>query len=770
MGVGSSIGTGNLSGSEVKNILNTILKHLLSRTDLVDLYSLADPARCSKYIVVGAKALEKLFLKINLQPQKGPDGKIYFQKITGITKANPLGEEQLHTCQALSFFFILIVRIFAGVTLSILDSELPISDPIVPQKTDDRRGVRVLNPPHLEGFKQKNVSSTSWFGRGGELIQAPFSAVPGVPGGSGNYYLDDNAGAYKDLLNKYLILPSGANPAMSTGPMRFQGAESLILLQETLYTITNDPAAVNQKIRTTKDFTGDLASRPRPTVIYNFKRENEIVTMKADLLVIKNHDQNYEVTLENINFIPQNGKAQTQKSTLNKRWDSDMEPKSKSGKELPGLLQELFINGANLIDPPKFSIMDFFNKFAIIDSNNTIKGTTIRIIDTDNVNNVIINYEGSLKPERGREIKVTIQTFISCKKETKIERRNQEYKLTINLNEIDTRPEELEQILRKRGNISNTFITGINDTSNPMDKEGRTIPQFLQKLFDRLIQSIEQENIGNDNLSFNREGRPKAYNSDKMSSEFRIKEVWEALRKTPPVKAHCVARAVQLLNVSAINDPSSGQAYSSVCRLTFPYITDGSLPAQKRSILNSEGIHAMSMLFFEMGNNLLPKLANMDKYKELRERLKAPFNRFTSVEQMREKSPLTPHNPEDLPFEEIIDTQMPFCTKDKKFLLQGAIIGRLHNKAQELLRQQKLHIARVMQIIFKLFDEKAVRAGNFEINDYILSTGIESLYKLAEEARNLLVDYYSNCEKTYTEGLMALYDTKGNPSEIQLES
>jgi hypothetical protein len=222
--------------------------------------------------------------------------------------------------------------------------------------------------------------------------------------------------------------------------------------------------------------------------------------------------------------------------------------------------------------------------------------------------------------------------------------------------------------------------------------------------------------------------------------------------------------------VSAINDPSSGQAYSSVCRLTFPYITDGSLPAQKRSILNSEGIHAMSMLFFEMGNNLLPKLANMDKYKELRERLKAPFNRFTSVEQMREKSPLTPHNPEDLPFEEIIDTPMPFCTKDKKFLLQGAIIGRLHNKAQELLRQQKLHIARVMQIIFKLFDEKAVRAGNFEINDYILSTGIESLYKLAEEARNLLVDYYSNCEKTYTEGLMALYDTKGNPSEIQLES
>ena len=89
-------------------------------------------------------------------------------------------------------------------------------------------------------------------------------------------------------------------------------------------------------------------------------------------------------------------------------------------------------------------------------------------------------------------------------------------------------------------------------------------------------------------------------------------------------------------------------------------------------------------------------------------------------------------------------------------------------KAQELIRQQKLHITRVMQIIFKLFNEKAVRAGNFEINDYILSNGIESLYKLAEEARNLLIDYYSNCEKTYTEGLMELYNTRGK--NIQFDS
>ena len=103
-----SVFSSSPTGAETKTLLNVILKQMFSRADLVDLYSLADPHRCSKYIVVAARALERLFLSINLEPRKGPGGKIFFQKIEGIQKANPMGAEQIQTCRMLSFFFIRI--------------------------------------------------------------------------------------------------------------------------------------------------------------------------------------------------------------------------------------------------------------------------------------------------------------------------------------------------------------------------------------------------------------------------------------------------------------------------------------------------------------------------------------------------------------------------------------------------------------------------------------------------------------------------------------
>jgi len=125
MGAFASSIRGNPNPQDVKMMLNTILQDMLGRADLIDLYSLADPERCRKYVVVGAKALEKLFSKINLQPRKGPDGAIYFQKMETIQRANPMGEQQVVLCKELAFFYIRIFQIYAALTLSVIDSELP---------------------------------------------------------------------------------------------------------------------------------------------------------------------------------------------------------------------------------------------------------------------------------------------------------------------------------------------------------------------------------------------------------------------------------------------------------------------------------------------------------------------------------------------------------------------------------------------------------------------------------------------------------------------
>jgi hypothetical protein len=771
MGVGtSSIFRSNPNGAEVKTLLNVILKQMFSRADLVDLYSLADPTRCSKYVVVAAKALDKLFLSINLEPRKGPDGKIYFQKLEGIQRANPMGAEQQHTCKMLAFFFIRIFRIYAALTLSVMDSELPASDPITTETRDmpQRRGLVVINPPHLPGFKQKNAwgvswGTGSWFGRGGELVQGAFPVAAGQPGGSGDYYLDPARAGLYVILNKYLLMPS-TNPAQSTSDMRFQDVD-ITIPQNTLY--DNTPPAVGG--RTVKDFTVlPINTRPRPSIFYSFNNGEIYSGVAAELMLSRDTNGNTDVTLENIRFTT--GDKQAQRKTLTdkliNRRPGDETPQSKSGKYLPGLIQELLIKAAEQIDPPKFSLVEFFKKFNIIDSMDgrvAIKETTITIDNPGGMRarlRIPILYKGKFKLEKEREVSVEIAVEIFGSRKEKIVGEPQQYSISVDMDTMETKPSGLLAMLERKRERTSRFLTGDTDTSTPMDVKGRTVPQYLQNVFDNLLKDVtDGQSTGG--LSYDREGRPKPYDSEEIPEEYKVKKIWDALVKDPPVKAHCVARAVQLLNVAAINDPSTGEAYSSVCNVKFPYIGNGSLPKPGESVLTSDGINSLAMLFVDQlaGDNFVPRITQTPKFKEFRERLKTSFQRYETVEQMKASL----RDETNLDFKKIKETQMPFCedNQDMKLKLKGVLITRLRGKVNDLMRQQHLHIARVMQIMFRLFNEKAVRAGNFEINDYILSNGMEALNKLAEEARDLLIDYYSGCEKTYKEGLYDIYNHGG---------
>ena len=768
MGAGMSAFSG--TPTEVKTLLNVIMKEMFSRADLVDLYSLADPRQCSKYIVVASKALEKLFMSINLEPRKGPGGKILFQKIDTIKRANPMGEEHVNTCRMLSFFFIRIFRIYAALTLSILDSELPSSDPVTHIKDiPGRRGLLAVNPAQLRGFKQPNIPQRkSWFGRGGELVQGAFPVAPGQPGGSGNYYLDPvRAGDYA-LLNKYLLTPS-TNPIGSRGDLRFQDFD-ITIPQDTLY--DNDPAVVPPLVgRITKDFTAiPQDRRAKPSLFYSFKDGDIFSNLAAELIITRDRDGNLDITLQNTRFTTgnKNGNRKTVTGKLLNRRPGDETPQSKSGKFLPGLIQELFVRAADLIDPPKFSVVDFFKKFDIISSLEGrvgIKQTSITIDNPGDLRvrtRIPILYKGKYQIGKGkeREKNVEIEVEIFGNKRDKIVGRPQEYSITFDLETMETKPPEVLQMLERNKEASSTFFTGENDTNTPLDIKGRSIPQFLQYVIERLLSKISDEN-SIDDIKYDKEGRPKPYDSAEIPEEYKIKKMWDALAKNPPVKAHCVARAVQLLNIAAIHDPRTGEAYSKVCDVKFPYIGNGSLPEPGKSVLTSDAINSLAMLFVDQlaGDNFIPKVTNTPKFKEFREKLKTSFHRFETVEQMRGSL----RDETNLNFNKIKEIQMPFCDghQDTKLKLKGVVIDYLRRKVQELMLQQKTHIARVMQLMFKLFNEKAVRKGIVEINDNILSSGMEGLNILAEEARELLIDYYSNCEKTYKDGLFEIYNRGG---------
>jgi len=72
-----------------------------------------------------------------------------------------------------------------------------------------------------------------------------------------------------------------------------------------------------------------------------------------------------------------------------------------------------------------------------------------------------------------------------------------------------------------------------------------------------------------------------------------------------------------------------------------------------------------------------------------------------------------------------------------------------------------------MRLLFKLFDEASVRRGEFALSSYVERDGMEAIDKIAVEARNMLVEYYGDCEQRYKEGLFIMYNKhEANPDSI----
>ncbi len=132
MGAGTSIPSREyfqkktISTSE---LMQKIFSWMLQEANLFDMYALASPSECKKYITFTNESLKTFFKTVRIAPSKDPlTGKIYFQKLSDLTKVpDRLTEKQLEQCTALSFFFVRILQIFAALSLSVLDTNIPIS-------------------------------------------------------------------------------------------------------------------------------------------------------------------------------------------------------------------------------------------------------------------------------------------------------------------------------------------------------------------------------------------------------------------------------------------------------------------------------------------------------------------------------------------------------------------------------------------------------------------------------------------------------------------
>jgi hypothetical protein len=804
---------------ETKTILDTILKRLITQVDMADMYSLADPRMCREYIVVATSALQKLFASIRLSKDK--DGTLLFQKIRGIQERNPDAPEQQMRCRELSFFFVRIFQIYAAIALSIMDTEIPAADPLViaDKRQYKQRGVVFIDPK--EGFRgftkpQQQGWFSGFFGQ-----QNPYTAVAaGQQGGAlvdpttlttaqarrpairAGLYLDPAMAGDFAILNTYLV--AGAlkehrqEEEANVSPLRLQQTHtdtsaitkiqaSLGITQQSLFDFNYENPA--QPFRKTKDLKDNGGEVKYIEAVYQYIQIGTNVSMKGSLNFSKRGGDTFVITLTNVKITtagirPTGANPNISRELGYTALGARIPVVVETNKEIPEVISEMFREAYKTL-VPGISAVEFLRTKGLIQSIEgqvPILGTNMVTITNPKLyreSEIPITFTTRYKYE-DRTITINIDTELIIIQARKSEMTEFQYTVKVNFNKLRTRPDyilnelnipnylgqqyqrgEVDEDARFRGK-RDTFSTGIDDRSPPTNSRGETIPMFLERTFKGLLEATDEDVEGSRAaIRYTREGFPEPLDSDKIPPEMRIREIWRALAKDPPVKAHCVARAMQLLNVAAIKGLTTNEGFSSMCNLKFAYATDGSLPPAGRPVTESYGIQALSMLFVDNLQGGFPKITQSEQYKTFRKRFKLFFERYDSGKRLENIT-------EPASLSDVKEYAMPgICeghTTDR-IQLERDMISQLRSITSSLISQQENHLRSAMGILFELFDESAVRAGRIEISRYVEQNGMVAVNQIAERARNLLADYYGNCENKYKEGLMLLYNKYNTDKE-----
>ena len=232
--------------------------------------------------------------------------------------------------------------------------------------------------------------------------------------------------------------------------------------------------------------------------------------------------------------------------------------------------------------------------------------------------------------------------------------------------------------------------------------------------------------------------------------------IFKYLKEKP--KAYCVARAIQLLSPTLVDSMRKDTPLSSgVCFYSaMPGIPD-SVPNYGQVITkHSPGLRALNQLFFDMIQGNVPKIS---------EEVKPKHKQFVELMQVI-FAPPPPNKDAPDQLDKVISKAFSQCEttefKDKEIIMKNAdAIRKVRTHIASLLSFQLKHTAAVMQFLPKIFIFD--KAGTIQgLQPALMKEGIPRVNILANEARNMLSEYYKFCEGTYRLGALEVLKAPGS--------
>ena len=249
-------------------------------------------------------------------------------------------------------------------------------------------------------------------------------------------------------------------------------------------------------------------------------------------------------------------------------------------------------------------------------------------------------------------------------------------------------------------------------------------------------------------------GRPIEGKRETKVEQFRTLALLDRLKKmdTQPIKAHCIARALQLVSPKGLQKEFPQTIISNICDSKF-YSKDDrrfpqSLPGMDKNILDSLGIYTLWQLFFDkVVREMNPDMSDATrvKYAAASAYLSKAFGQT-----------------ERIGFKDITaKTGQAYCAgkKDKQLQVQSKeAIQALRTVVGKMIETQALHTANVMKLLGKLF---LIQPGKpIQLHPAVLEGGLPAVNAIGEQARALLVAYYTNCEGLYGTGIQVIERSK----------
>jgi hypothetical protein len=714
MGVGASVSIPQTAQS-TKSILEFILRELFRRADLVDLYSLADPERCKSYIVATGDALNKVFATQMIEPKKGKGGIVYFQRVKAFQIDPAIKEQQAVLCKELSFYFIRIFQIYGALALSVLDTEIPQTNMEEPPPRVSRERYDGLAPGPIRGFEQQR---TQWWG--GALSNRALR--DGRPDPRASFYITGGPFA---VLNKYLDAPPPDGG--ETEFMYFSDNKSMYIKQPDLYNFTPQ--------RVYKNPTS-------VTIFYSSYDNTSTRIFYSATMEIENRGDDIKIRLTNLKKELESQNPNTVEKTLAKNPADDKYYDPVTKYDLTKTLATL------LVPQSPLTVVRFLKKFRYLSELTTrdqnIEGTHLFVVNplkNINENTIQVFYKKPITIEKTvKDAYIYFNLSMAYSKAAEYT-----YAVTIDLSPEaikDSRPKPFMATLinedeKIRGKKIMTF-TSLRETEEPISARPKqqTFPAYIERIFGEMYTRFEK--VGSQYISagiqYTREGIPRPYDSETMKDPYKVKSLWDALARKPPVKAHCVARALQLLSVAGIRgDKDQSKVYSDACSSKFLLErSDHSVPTSGDAITTSHGISALSNLFINTLGQITPEISA--KYASQLIKMRNAFDEGSTEGQT-------------LPTIKSVAK----CA-DGRVQVSGTALYNVRAIVQKLLARQKKHVSAVVYLLGKLFDMSQIKKGVFMINQRIVSGGMDEVNKVAAEATALLLDYYEGCETDYKAG------------------